>query len=141
MWEPRRLTTLWAFTACYRDSFTFFSNPGRGKIFLFFTMSRPALRPTHPPIQWVPGALSPGAKRPGRKADHSPPSSAEVKNGGAIPSFPYMSSCLYSEGSCSKECMHGFLGLPMTSREYQDGSQVPSCCYMLLMQPFRYKFI
>jgi hypothetical protein len=24
MWEPRRLTTLWAFTASYRDSFTFF---------------------------------------------------------------------------------------------------------------------
>jgi hypothetical protein len=24
MWEPRRLTTLWAFTACYRDSFTLF---------------------------------------------------------------------------------------------------------------------
>jgi hypothetical protein len=24
MWEPRRLTTLWAFTACYMDSFTFF---------------------------------------------------------------------------------------------------------------------
>jgi hypothetical protein len=23
MWEPRRLTNLWAFTACYRDSFTF----------------------------------------------------------------------------------------------------------------------
>jgi hypothetical protein len=22
MWEPLRLTTLWAFTACYRDSFT-----------------------------------------------------------------------------------------------------------------------
>jgi hypothetical protein len=21
MWEPRRLTTLWAFAACYRDSF------------------------------------------------------------------------------------------------------------------------
>jgi hypothetical protein len=25
MWEPRRLTTLWASTACYRDSFTFYS--------------------------------------------------------------------------------------------------------------------
>jgi hypothetical protein len=25
MWEPRRLTTLWASTACYRDGFTFFS--------------------------------------------------------------------------------------------------------------------
>jgi hypothetical protein len=24
MWEPRRLTNLWAFTACYRDSFSFF---------------------------------------------------------------------------------------------------------------------
>jgi hypothetical protein len=23
MWEPRRLTNLWAFTACYRDSFAF----------------------------------------------------------------------------------------------------------------------
>jgi hypothetical protein len=27
MWEPRRLTTLWAFTACYRDSFAFTFNP------------------------------------------------------------------------------------------------------------------
>jgi hypothetical protein len=24
MWEPRRLTTLWASKACYGDSFTFF---------------------------------------------------------------------------------------------------------------------
>jgi hypothetical protein len=24
MWEPRRLTILWAFTACYRDNFTLF---------------------------------------------------------------------------------------------------------------------
>jgi hypothetical protein len=30
------------------------------------------------PIQWVPGALSPGVKRLGREADHSSPSS-EVK--------------------------------------------------------------
>jgi hypothetical protein len=34
---------------------------------------------TQPPIQWVPGALSLGVKRKGREADHSPPSSAEVK--------------------------------------------------------------
>jgi hypothetical protein len=32
-----------------------------------------------PPIQWVPGALSLELKRPGREADHSPPSSAEIK--------------------------------------------------------------
>jgi len=36
--------------------------------------------PTQPPIQWIPGALSLGVKRPGREADHSHPSSAEVQN-------------------------------------------------------------
>jgi hypothetical protein len=36
------------------------------------------LGPTQPPIQWVPGALSLGVKRPRREADHSHPSSAEV---------------------------------------------------------------
>jgi hypothetical protein len=49
-------------------------------IFLFPIASRPALGPTQPPIQWVPGALSPGEKRPKREADHTPPSSAEVEN-------------------------------------------------------------
>jgi hypothetical protein len=39
-----------------------------------------SLGPTQPPIQWVPGALSLGVKRPGREADHSPSSSAEVKD-------------------------------------------------------------
>jgi hypothetical protein len=52
------------------------SIPCRG----FTTVSRPALGPTQPPIKWVPGALSVGVKRLGREADHSPPSSAEVKN-------------------------------------------------------------
>ena len=40
--------------------------------------SRPDLRPTHPPVQWVPG-LFPGVKRLGCGVDHSPPSSAEVE--------------------------------------------------------------
>jgi hypothetical protein len=35
-----------------------------------------ALEPTQPPVQWVPGAKA----RLGHDADHSPPSSAEVKN-------------------------------------------------------------
>jgi hypothetical protein len=48
-------------------------------VFLFTTASRTALGPTQPPIQWVQGALSLGVKRPRREADHSPPSSAEVK--------------------------------------------------------------
>jgi len=47
-------------------------------LFLFATTPRPALGPTQTSIQWVPGALTPGVKRPGREADHSPLSSAEV---------------------------------------------------------------
>jgi hypothetical protein len=61
-------------------------------IFLFTTASRTALGPTQPPIQWVPGALSLGVKRPGRKADHSPPSSAEVKYAWSLPPLPNTSS-------------------------------------------------
>jgi hypothetical protein len=68
------------------------SIPGRNKNFLLFTSSRPALGPTQPPIQWAPEDLSPGVKRPGCKFDHSPPSSAEVSNGGAIPPVPLMFS-------------------------------------------------
>jgi len=32
-----------------------------------------------PHIQWAPGGFTPGVKRPGPQADHSPPSSAKVK--------------------------------------------------------------
>jgi hypothetical protein len=49
--------------------------------FLFYTLSGPVLEPSQPPIEWVPGAISLGVKRPGYEADHSPPSSAEVKKG------------------------------------------------------------
>jgi hypothetical protein len=44
--------------------------------------------------QWVSGALSPAIMRPGCEADHSPRSSAEVKNGGAIPPLPHACSWL-----------------------------------------------
>jgi hypothetical protein len=47
--------------------------------FLFTTVSRLAMGPTQPPIQGVPGVLSLGVNRPGREADCSPPSIAEVK--------------------------------------------------------------
>jgi hypothetical protein len=53
--------------------------PVRAGNFFFTTASRTALGPTQPPIQWVPWALSLGVKRPGSKADNSPPSSAEFK--------------------------------------------------------------
>jgi hypothetical protein len=66
----------------------FDSRQGLG-IFLFATASTPDLEPTLLHIKWEPGVLSPRVKRPGREADHSRPSSAEVKNVcGAIPPFP-----------------------------------------------------
>jgi hypothetical protein len=55
-----------------------------------------ALGPTQLPIQWVPGALSLEVKRPVREADHSPPSSAEVKNAWgytSTPQYVFMAWC------------------------------------------------
>jgi hypothetical protein len=67
------------------------SNPGRGKIFLFSTVSRAALGPTQPPNQWVPRAISPGVKRPKHEAHHSATPDAKVKNGEAVPPLSHMS--------------------------------------------------
>jgi hypothetical protein len=45
------------------------------------SVSRPALVPTQPPVQWVPAVLSlGGSKALPVRDDHSPPSSAEVVN-------------------------------------------------------------
>jgi hypothetical protein len=51
-------------------------SPARYKVFLFSVSSRPVLGPTQLPIQWAPGALAPGVKRPGRETDHSLPTIA-----------------------------------------------------------------
>jgi len=62
-------------------------------IFLFDTLPRPAQGPTEPPIERVSGALPMGMKRPGREADHSPPSSAKSRIRGALPALSHTSSC------------------------------------------------
>jgi hypothetical protein len=67
-------------------------SPSTGKAFLFYMASRPALRLTQPPIQWVLRELSTGIKRPGHEADHSLAPTVEVKNGGVLPTLPHMSS-------------------------------------------------
>jgi hypothetical protein len=65
-----------------------FESRRRLGIFLFTTTSLTALGPTQPPVQGVPGALSLGVKWPGREADHSLLSSAEVKNAWSYTSIP-----------------------------------------------------
>jgi hypothetical protein len=64
---------------------------GKCNLFLLHSV-RPPLRLTQPPMQLVPGALYPVENRPGREADHSPPTDAEVKNGEAISPLPHESS-------------------------------------------------
>jgi hypothetical protein len=52
---------------------------------------------TQPPIQWVPGALSSGVKRPRREADHSPPANVLVKKiciYTSTPSHAFTAPCL-----------------------------------------------
>jgi hypothetical protein len=53
--------------------------PVRSRIFSSPFSSRSVLGFTQLPSQWVPVALPSGVKRQGREADHSPPTSAEVK--------------------------------------------------------------
>jgi hypothetical protein len=50
--------------------------------FFLITASRPPMRLTHPPIQWVSGDVSPGVKRQKRQADNLSTCSDKVNNGG-----------------------------------------------------------
>jgi hypothetical protein len=55
-------------------------NSWQGQGILFATACRPVLGRTQLPIQWVLEAVSPGERGGGGfETDHSPPSSAEVK--------------------------------------------------------------
>jgi len=58
------------------------------RIFLFATVSRPAVGSTQPRSQWL-AVFFLWGKRPGREADHSPPSSAEIKMRGVTPPLPH----------------------------------------------------
>jgi hypothetical protein len=65
------------------------SSPGRD--WEFFSLPPRSDRlwgPSQPPIRWVPGAPSLGVKRSWCEADHSPPSSAEVKAARSYTSIP-----------------------------------------------------
>jgi hypothetical protein len=55
------------------------SIPSMGKGFLSSPQGSNWLWLTRPPTQWLPDALSPKEKRPGREADHSPPRSGMVE--------------------------------------------------------------
>jgi hypothetical protein len=58
------------------------------EVFHSSTASRLAMGLTQPPIQWVIEAPSVEVKQQGHEADHSPPSSPNITNGGGIPPLP-----------------------------------------------------
>jgi len=62
------------------------SHPGRGKRLLSKT-SGEALGPNQPPVQWV-SSYFPEAKRQGQEVNHTPQSSAKVKNKCSYTSIP-----------------------------------------------------
>jgi hypothetical protein len=68
----------------------------KSKFCFSYASSKPALGPTQPPIQWVPGGFSWRVKRPGREVNLSLIAIAKVKNGGAIPPLLYISYGLMS---------------------------------------------
>jgi hypothetical protein len=111
----------------------FDSRRGMG-IFLFTTGSRTVVGTTQPPIQWVPGALFLEVKRPRREADHSPPSSAEVKNAWSYTSTPqyvFMAWCLAKHRD-------NFTFNFMLIHQQHTCSIILCCCPLLALQGQRF---
>jgi hypothetical protein len=67
--------------------------PSRRKRFSLAHMSLLALRFTQPPTEWVLWAVPLCIKQQRHEANHSPPSSVGVTNGGPMPSFLHKSWC------------------------------------------------
>jgi len=61
-------------------------------ILLFTIVSRLALEPTQPPVQWVSGALSLRVKWLGCAADHLSQSMLRLRMHGTVRALPHMSS-------------------------------------------------
>jgi hypothetical protein len=77
------------------DGSEFESRQGQEFSLLQVVQTSPGAHPASYPM--IPGALSPGVERPGHKADHSPPASAEVKKMWlytSTPPYAFMVWCL-----------------------------------------------
>ena len=82
----------------------------------FPRLSRPALGPTQPPVQCVPGLFR-DKDRSRRDADHSPPSNAVVKK-----EYSYTCTRPMDRTACTEpQCLHkGALYLYFTLRQHEE---------------------
>jgi hypothetical protein len=133
VWALHNLWMNWARSLCSSVSMEtrlravrqgFNSRQGQG-LFLFVTASRPALRLTQPPIQWVPGTLTPEVKQLWREADHLPPSSAEVKN-----AWSYTSTLPYSFMACCLVEHRGNFTFILPYHQYEESGYVPDPVFL-----------
>jgi hypothetical protein len=91
--------------------------------YLIFTASRSVLKPNQSSIQWVLGVLSFGLKFPGRKPDHSFPSSAELNNvwkHTSTPLYAFMAWFLIKQRETSHLYLH-VVGVPYATLVASDG--------------------
>jgi len=63
---------------------SWFDSQHETRDFFYSTSPRLALGPFHLLVYWITGALSPGASRPGREADHFHVEGAKVKNASSL---------------------------------------------------------
>jgi hypothetical protein len=70
--------SLWGLATGWKTEGSQFE-PRQGNKFALLHVIQTGFGLTQAPIQWVPEALSPELNRQGREADHSPPTSAEIK--------------------------------------------------------------
>jgi hypothetical protein len=123
MWSipsfPHTFATAWTIGVLRFDS-----RRGVG-IFLFTTQTR---------SQWVPGALSLGVKRSGREVDHSPPSSAQVKEW--VELYLHSSNTLSWRGAQLKH-RDKFTFTPIrfhgvVLKKHRDFTRLPSMCWVYI---------
>lgn len=116
---------------------------GQGrKIFPFTIQSTMVLGLTQPLLQWIPGALPPGVRRPGREAEYSLPPTAKVTN---IWNITLSSSCIFMLWFSSEEKGWGYKAksVKLAMRLCKNsGDRVPRfvCLVPKLMYVINFKF-